>query len=258
MAVTDLTGTRWRWNWGDYTDPSSCDFENATQAGVVKSINFTASSAGGGTETQWTSMRFRRWHGGDRNAVDYGTTNVWFSDIDGGEHSAEGDYEEFYITGGTDVTNAQLIAWIEANAVQVEEPSGGSISIGSSAIGKAYIGTSEVASIWLGDKQVYGAQPTPSGHTVTIYLSGSTFEMTMSQNTLTVDSNQYMVNGTVGDISTDFPNNGVQITANTVSISGDNFRWKDTDTSAWQTNVAKTWTLSSDNYEIWIEVAIDE
>ena len=132
------------------------------------------------------------------------------------------------------------------------------ISIGGSAIGKAYVGTSEVASIWLGDKEVYGTSPTPFGHTVTIYLTGSTFEMTMSDNTLTVDGNQYMVNGTVGDISTDFPNNGVQITANTVSISGDNFRWKDTDTSAWQTNVPKTWTISSDNYEIWIEVAIDE
>ena len=258
MAVTDLTGTRWRWNWGDYTAPSACDFENATQAGVVKSINFTASSAGGGTETQWTSMRFRRWHGGDINAVDYETTNVWFSDIDGGEYSAEGDYEEFYITGGTDVTNAQLIAWIEANAVQVEEPTGGSISIGSSAIGKAYVGTSEVASIWLGDKQVYSAQPTPTGSRITIYFSCTDYEYFMTEGTLTVDDEEYDFRSGVGWYEIGYPYSGQEIQANTVSITGAYYRWKDSNTSTWQDRVPKTWTNMPDGFEIWIEIPQDE
>lgn len=133
------------------------------------------------------------------------------------------------------------------------------ITINGSSISKALVGSSAVGSIWLNGVKVYDSTPpAPAGHTVTIYVSGSTFEYTMSNNTLTVDGTDYMINGTVGDISTDFEDNGVQITAETVSISGEMFRWKDSDTSSWQTNVPKTWTIPRDNFEIWIEVAIDE
>jgi len=133
------------------------------------------------------------------------------------------------------------------------------ITINGSSISKALVGSSAVGAIWLNGVKVYDSTPpAPAGHTVTIYVSGSTFEMTMSNNTLTIDGTDYFINGTVSDISTDFEDNGVQITAENVSVSGENFRWKDSDTSSWQENVAKTWTIPRDNFEIWIEVAIDE
>lgn len=107
-------------------------------------------------------------------------------------------------------------------------------------------------------KIIAAAEVAQTGHTVTIYLDGSFFEYTMSSNTLTVDSVSYSVNGGIGSIETDYPDNGTQITASEVSISGDCFRWKDSDTSSWQENVGKTWTIPRDNFKIWIEVAMDE
>ena len=107
-------------------------------------------------------------------------------------------------------------------------------------------------------KIIAAAEVAQTGHTVTIYLDGSFFEYTMSSNTLTVDGVSYYVNGSVGSMDTDYPDSGTQISASEVSISGDDFRWKDSDTSSWQENVEKTWTIPRDNFEIWIEVAMDE
>lgn len=107
-------------------------------------------------------------------------------------------------------------------------------------------------------KIIAAAEVAQTGHTVTIHLDGSTFWYTICYNTLTVDGTGYYLNGGVGDWDTDFPDNGKQIRANEVSISGEYFRWKDSDTSSWQENVAKTWSISRDNFEIWIETAMDE
>lgn len=58
------------------------------------------------------------------------------------------------ITGGTDVTNVTLIAWLEANATQIIE-STGSTYIGSTPLDKCYVGSNEVQKIYVGDELVY-------------------------------------------------------------------------------------------------------
>ena len=99
----------------------------------------------------------------------------------------------------------------------------------------------------------------PSSYTVTIHLSATAYDYSMSSNTLTVDGTDYYVNGSFG-LSTDYPYNDQQITANVISITGGDFRWKDSNNSSWTvvTSDTKSWTLSSNNFEIWIDADDDE
>lgn len=109
MAVQDLTNTSWKWN------GASPEFSGATYNGTTKSITFLSNN-----ET-FSGMTFASWHGGDINSVAYNGTNdvyVIFSDIDGGTYESIPKYLHFQITGGSDVQDSQLIAWIEANATQ--------------------------------------------------------------------------------------------------------------------------------------------
>ena len=58
------------------------------------------------------------------------------------------------ITSGTDVTNASLISWLEANATQVVETSG-KMYLGTSSISKMYFGQQEVSKVYFGQDLVY-------------------------------------------------------------------------------------------------------
>lgn len=76
-------------------------------------------------------------------------------------------YVTITITGGTDATNATLIAWLETNATQ--QVSGGSLFLGSLPIDKMFVGSSEVQSVWYGTEKVWEKQA--SGYTVHIKIT---------------------------------------------------------------------------------------
>lgn len=80
----------------------------------------------------------------------------------------------------------------------------------------------------------------------------------MTEGTLTVDGVAYEFSSTIGDYWIGYPYNGQPIQANTVSIDGAYYRWKDSNTSTWQDRVPKTWTNMPDGFEIWIEFPMDE
>lgn len=72
---------------------------------------------------------------------------IWFDD----------DYKVITFSGGTDVTNSTLIAWLEANGTltaPAPQPST-SISIGNLSLAKSFIGNTEVSKIFLGDIKLY-------------------------------------------------------------------------------------------------------
>lgn len=101
MAVTDLTGTTWYFNNQiNAYDPS----------GGSITLNFASNSG--------SYIRLR--------CVEEISVEMSYQTIDGGGTPVYGDgywdnnaYRTIEITGGTDVTNANVIAWLEANATQV-------------------------------------------------------------------------------------------------------------------------------------------
>ena len=99
------------------------------------------------------------------------------------------EYIEF--TGGTDATNANLIAWLEANgtltAPEPEPVSSQNIKLGSNDIDKVYFGSSEVSKIYLGINVIYEA-----GTPVPVETGYLTFESDDgSEFTLGTDANGY-------------------------------------------------------------------
>ena len=73
MAISNLTGTTWQWNFGSFPP-----FYGADQSGIVKNINFMSHGE------SFTSMTFKRYHGGDINVVYYDNIRPWYVDLDGG------------------------------------------------------------------------------------------------------------------------------------------------------------------------------
>ena len=105
MAVTDLTGTKWEFN-STITAESgygifSVEAEISDTTGVwsMLYVGYTFNS-----ELEWPF-------------VPTANNLVWMAGISPPQ-------EQFTITGGTDVTNTDLIAWLEANATQIIEPTG--------------------------------------------------------------------------------------------------------------------------------------
>ena len=101
MSVADLTGTTWLIN-SSYSDPSST---------IWKSINFTSNSMSFNAITIYDDMDNEQTIA-YRGAEEYPTiVYSW-----GWTNEA---YRTIVITGGTDATDAILIAWLEANASNV-------------------------------------------------------------------------------------------------------------------------------------------
>lgn len=105
-------------------------------------------------------------------------TDAWVSSSDtittfGGFHNIAVN-DVISITGGTDATNATLIAWLEANATQQVAPQpSASISIGNLPIDKAYFGNSEISKMWLGNNKIYEKGTAPSGYDVVFNAYGA-------------------------------------------------------------------------------------
>lgn len=118
MSVADLTGTTWLIN-SSYSDPSST---------IWKSINFTSNSTAFNAITIYDDMDNEQTIA-YRGAEEYPTivySRGWTNEA----------YRTIVITGGTDATDATLIAWLEANAEQ-ETPSVPDVVISYNNIGIA-------------------------------------------------------------------------------------------------------------------------
>lgn len=118
-SITDLTSTTWIINDNPSTFPSGRDFTNYynDETDGPYYINFTSN------DINFTSITFisdediachMRYNEGDTRywVLTYGDSNndtyVWLNN----------NYKTIEITGGTDTTNADLIAWFETNATQ--------------------------------------------------------------------------------------------------------------------------------------------
>lgn len=96
-AVADLTGTIWVFN--SHIELTQTSF----------TFNFTSNN------TNFTSMSFKRmelgwWKYNDSTVYEQSAEGNWMDEA----------YRTIEITGGTDVTNTDLIAWLEANATQIQ------------------------------------------------------------------------------------------------------------------------------------------
>lgn len=89
--------------------------------------------------------------------------------------------DEITITGGTDVTNASLISWLEANATQ-QTTSTGKTQIGNRAITKKMFGTREITKEVVNGVVVY-EKATPSGNTINIIAGREVTDATWGCNT---------------------------------------------------------------------------
>ena len=150
-------------------------------------------------------------------------------------------YRTISITGGTDATNPQLFAWLQANAVQQEpepEPTGSSnLFIGGASISKMLVGNSEISKIFIGNFEIYNAEggggPSvvsynisvtvgtncsysgdatiePNGTaTVVLATSSSSYDL---PKTITVTGADYTYDGSTGNVVLSNPTGDVSIT----------------------------------------------
>ena len=138
MAVSDLTNTTWIIN------STTCN----AGYGNYQNLNYRVSSNSEFVDYTWLLIGYR--FSFDNGAI--ATANrVTYMTIN--RPAAVNDI--ITITGGTDVTNASLIAWLEANAVQQVSPTDNKIFIGSNSIDKAYFGSTEIQSMYLGNTKIY-------------------------------------------------------------------------------------------------------
>lgn len=94
-ALTDLTGTTWYFN-------ATPDLSDET----IYYINFTSNN-----------RTFNAIELYDHTEIDYYGEDDFIA-YTHGNWSSSGAYRTIAITGGTDATNATLIAWLEANATR--------------------------------------------------------------------------------------------------------------------------------------------
>ena len=111
MAVTNLTNTTWVFN-------SSIDLTTTGVTPVVegdvlyKSITFTSNNR------NYVQLRVGSTNGVSWNVFAYGYEGYSADDVYMSGYWTDEAFRTIEITGGADVTNASLIAWLEANATQ--------------------------------------------------------------------------------------------------------------------------------------------
>lgn len=142
MPITDLTNTTWVINDAPTINPPRM---------YLQHINFTSNNI------QFTQMFI-----GYIPELD-NENDIWFySDTASyvqaysSPNWSNQSYRTITITGGTDVTNANLISWLEANATQQTEPTfENKITLGNLAIDNMSVGNTDVAGAYLGETKIY-------------------------------------------------------------------------------------------------------
>ena len=114
MAVTDLTGTKWVFN---------DSYPYGSIQSIARSVNFNSNN------NSFVELGVEKNNADEATYIQYYTDNdvILVYDSTGyaiSNHWLDQAYRTIEITGGTDATNADLIAWLEANATQIIEPTG--------------------------------------------------------------------------------------------------------------------------------------
>lgn len=103
MAVTDLTGTGWHFN----------DTVSLPSTSITYNIKFRSN----GSSTYRSLAQ-------DAGGIFYITTGSAYTDVytttNGWATTNSQNFQDIVITSGTDVTNTNLISWLESNATQVQ------------------------------------------------------------------------------------------------------------------------------------------
>jgi|LSQX01.2.fsa_nt_gb uncharacterized repeat protein (TIGR02543 family) len=152
MAITNLTGTKWEFNnnpgvFNDFGFPVG-----------TFNINFLSN------DNNYTSITGSYDFNGDYSYIQYNSTTVYNGTW------TNSNYRVIEITGGTDVEDETLIAWLEANATQIIEPSGYTISFNSN--GGTTISDIEEAT----ELPTPLPTPTKSGYTFVAWYYESNFQ----------------------------------------------------------------------------------
>lgn len=156
MAVSDLTNTTWLFN-------SSIDLSTTGVTPIVegevqyKSITFTSNNR------NYVKLIVGSTNGVRWNVFAYGYEGFSADDVYMSGYWTDEAFRTIEITGGTDVTNASLISWLEANATQVVNT--GKTQIGNRAITKKMFGTREITKEVVNGVTIY-EKATPSGYSV--------------------------------------------------------------------------------------------
>jgi len=171
MAVTDLTGTKWVFNNQISMSPLQGDSH-------LFNFDFYMTgdplSPGSGIMLTDYDGYFTMYYNSIAIAYENG---VWY----------DSPFMSIEITGGTDATNANLIAWLQANAVQQVEPEPtetNTFSIGSLPISNVYFGLLQAKKIYLGNSLVWEkeTEPTPENallaHDGALLVSGGGYLIT--------------------------------------------------------------------------------
>ncbi len=103
MAVSDLTGTTWVWT------------EVPQGTGLVEEEWVTYNISFSSNSITYTSLQVWEAEAGTELSIYYGNNTSAYEFSTGWVNNA---YKTISITGGTDATNGDLIAWLEANATQ--------------------------------------------------------------------------------------------------------------------------------------------
>lgn len=147
MAVTDLTNTKWLFN-NDVTLSEFGVVNNNTTFDLTF-INDGVTYYGFEVRNKAEQDNGIRYYDGDHAWWRYNVTNGW----------ADSSYKTIEITGGTDATNADLIAGITANATQIVEPSSDvietTISVGTSLLADASVGTTKLLKAYIGNHLIF-------------------------------------------------------------------------------------------------------
>lgn len=128
MAISDLTGTTWILN------DNLSYFLNGPFA-----IDFTSNN------NSYSYLYFAQ----SAQRLSYDSLLVYYN-----SWQVDNTYKTITITGGNEATDASLIAWLEANAVQ-QTPSETGIFFGTSNIQKMYFGNTEVKKVYYGNVLIY-------------------------------------------------------------------------------------------------------
>ena len=169
MAVSDLTNTKWLLNTTFTTAVNGWSFSDEYGYSDSLHINFTSNNevfdilhmydddGSGGAQIEYILYE------------PYTSRKYW-----GIRSGANQTYQTITITGGQDVTNASLIAWLEANATQQVAPTG-KTQLGTRTITKKMLGTREITKEVVNGVVVYEKQaslPTFTGTNVGGYVYG--------------------------------------------------------------------------------------
>ena len=166
-SISDLTGTKWLIN-DNLTVPAS------NYVLQINNLLFASNSV-----SFEGLLISRRVSNPDIFVISYGADTIVY---DYNNYTGQGTgwtsqaYRTIEITGGRDVTNTSLIAWLEANATQVV-PATPSLNFGGSDV-SLFLGSTYVSKVYLGSTLLYeGEAPTPNNAILTAdntYLVDST------------------------------------------------------------------------------------